>query len=99
MKRFDQFGIKPETKSFVGDKIKISRVLDREITVMNYRITDSKYQDKTEKCLHMQIELNGEKHVIFTGSGVLMDMIQQVPREEFPFIAKIIKDNDRFEFA
>jgi hypothetical protein len=99
MKTFKEFGIKAESQSFTGDKIKISRVLNKEITVHDYKIEDSKYGDN-KKCLSLQIEFDGEKRVIFTGSNVLMNMIQAVPRDGgFPFKTTIIKDDERYEFS
>ena len=43
MNEFKNFNIKPETKSFEGDKIKIYQVLDRLITVLSFKIENSKY--------------------------------------------------------
>src|SRR5205809_1348577 len=99
MKRFSEFGIKPTLKTLVGDKIKIDRILNKEITVTDYRIENSKYEKGNGKCLYMQIELNNNKHVVFTGSTVLMQLIEQVPKSDFPFQTTIIKDNDHFEFT
>jgi hypothetical protein len=96
MKQFKEFGIKPESQIFTGDKIKMERILNREIKVMDYRIEDSKYQGK---CLHMQIEIGETRHVVFTGSGVLIEMIERVPKMDFPFITTIVKENERFEFT
>jgi hypothetical protein len=96
MKRFSDMGIAPELKGFVGDKIKLERILNREIIVHAFKIEESKFKGS---CLHMQIELKGEKHVVFTGSTVLMNIIKQVPAADFPFTATIIKTNDYFEFT
>lgn len=98
MKSFKDFGITPTLKNFVGDKIKIDRIVNREIIVHEFRLQDSKFEKGHGKCLHLQIEINGTKHVVFTGSSVLMDMIQKVPQSEFPFKATIEKFNDHFEF-
>jgi hypothetical protein len=96
MKQFKDFGIKVQSKAFQGDKIKIERLLNREITVHEYRIENSKFNGK---CLWLQISLGDMKYVVFTGSLVLMDTIEQVPKENFPFLTTIIKDNERFEFS
>lgn len=98
MKQFSEFGIKPSLPGFIGDKIKIERVLNRKIIIHDFRIEDSKFGNKT-KCLYLQIELNATKHIIFTGSYGLLEQIQQVPKSEFPFTATIIKENDRYEFT
>ena len=98
MNNFKNFGIKPELSTFTGDKIKIDRVLNAEITVLDYKIEDSKVKLGT-KLLILQIEKSGTKHVIFTGSTILMQMIGKVPKENFPFITTIIKDSEHLEFT
>lgn len=99
MRHFKDFGIKPASKSFVGDKIKIERVLNREIIIHDFKIEDSKYERGCKKCLHLQISIADTKHVVFTGSAVLMELIEKVPEDYFPFSTTIKKENDRFEFT
>lgn len=82
--------------NFSGDKIKIARILNKQITIEKYRIVDSKYEGKR---LDLQITHDGEQRVAWTSSSFLMDMIQKVPQEDFPFIATIIKDNERYLFT
>jgi len=67
--------------------------------VLDYKIEKSKFEKASGKCLHLQIELNQTKHVIFTGSTGLMDQIEKVPREKLPFKTTIVKENERFEFT
>lgn len=99
MRRFNEFGIKPTEKGFTGDKIKIARILNREIVVKNYKIEPSKYPKKPDdKCLYLQIELNGVEHVVFVASNALMDQIERVDKGNFPFTT-IIVNNDRYEFT
>lgn len=103
MNKFGQFGIKPVAKGFEGDKIKISKILDREIIVHAFRIEDSKVKEFKEKgngiCLHMQIEINKEMRIVFTSSSGLLDAIQQVPELGFPFVTTIVRNNERFVFT
>jgi len=99
MKKFSDLGVKPPSDTMVGEKVKITKVLNREITVLNHRIDDSKFQkNKSGKCLCIQIQLGGEKRVVFTGSDVLINMIRQVKKEDFPFICTIVKEGEHFEF-
>lgn len=98
MKNFKDLGIKNNTQAFVGDKIKIDRILNREISVHGFKIEDSKVKSGT-KCLYMQISIGDAKHVVFTGSVVLMDMIQQVSSADFPFKTTITRENERLEFT
>lgn len=39
MKNFSDLGIKPSKKMYIGDKIKINRVLNREIIVNGFTVT------------------------------------------------------------
>ena len=96
---FSEFDIKPQVKSFEGDKIKIDRVLNKQITVLDFKIDISKYEKGTGKCLHLQIEVDSSKRVIFSGSTYLMDMIERVPKDKFPFKTIIVKENERLQFT
>lgn len=97
MKKFSQFDIKISSKGFLGDKIKIQKILNREIIVHHYIIGDSKVFKG--KCLQLQISLNETKHVLFTGSSGLLEAITQVPDSAFPFTTTIIEENDRYIFT
>ena len=103
MNRFSQFDIKAPQRGFEGDKIKISRILNREIVVHYYKITDSKvkaFQEKgSGKCLQLQISFNNEMHVVFTSGTALMEVIQQIPADKFPFTTTIVEENDRYKFT
>jgi len=90
MKDFKELGIK--SKNLSGEKIAINEVLDKQIAVYDYRVEDSKYGKRDAKCLHLQIEVDGAKRVIFTGSNVLIDIISQIPQTAFPFRATIVKE-------
>jgi hypothetical protein len=98
MKSFSEFNIKPEITSLVGDKIKMDRIINREIVVTNYKIEPSKHRENTQ-CLTLEFEMNGNKHIVFTGSTVLMQMIEKVPKGNFPFTTTIVKENEYFEFT
>jgi hypothetical protein len=99
MPQFKDFGIKTDMSTYVGDKIKMSKVLNREITVLKYKIEESKFGVQGTQRMCLQIELAGVRHIIFTNSRVLRDMIERVPQEGFPFTTIIIENNERFEFT
>lgn len=100
MRKFSDFNIKPNVKTFTGDKIKIDRVLNKTITIHSFQISDSKIEGRGNgKCLTLQIEVDNEKRILFTGSVTLQDMISQVPAEQFPFSATIVKQSERLEFS
>lgn len=97
MKRFSQLGIsKPSIQTMRGDKIKVERVLNREITVHSYTLTESKYKGQL---LTIQIEVSSEFRVLFTGSSGLIEQIQQVDPKDFPFKTEIIKETEYYEFT
>ncbi|MEI7829342.1 MAG: hypothetical protein WCI31_06215 [Prolixibacteraceae bacterium] len=101
MNTFSQFSIQAPSKGFEGDKIKMSRILNREIVVHDFKIEDSKvFKEKgSGKCLQLQIFFSNEKHIIFTGASGLIEVIQQIPQNGFPFTTTIIQENDRYIFT
>jgi hypothetical protein len=101
MNSFSQFNIQYTAKSFEGDKIKMSRILNRQIVVHAYKIEDSKmFKDRgTGKCLYLQISFDNVKHVVFTGSSGLIEVIQQIPENDFPFTTTIIEENEKYKFT
>ncbi len=99
MKSFSEFKIPAPTGSFTGEKIKIAKIMNREIVVLDSRIDDSKYpKNKSGKVLLMQLEIDGEKRVLFTGSDVLISQIQHVQKEDYPFTVTIVKEGEHFQF-
>lgn len=98
MKRFSDLGIQTETQTFIGDKVKVKNILNKEITVHNYKIEESKFKDKG-KCLHLQIKIGDEMRVAFTGSKGLISVIEKVSLDDLPFTTTIVSNNERFEFT
>ena len=99
MKSFKDFNIKPSTKLLVGDKIKIAKIMNCEIIINDFSVSESQYsKNKSGKLLTLQIEFKNEPHIVFTGSDVLLDLITQVPLDDFPFTATITQIGDHFEF-
>lgn len=99
MRKFSDFGIKPKTDRFVGDKIKIAKILNQEIIVHGFKLDKSRYEkSNSDKCLHLQIEFKGSKFLLFTGSKILADAIQQVPKDQFPFQTTITQEGEAFQF-
>ena len=92
MKNFGEFNIKPKTKGFVGDNIKIGNVLNLNIIVEDFKKGPSKIEGKGLR-LDMQIILNNTQRVVWVSSNSLIEMIESVPKEDFPFKAKIIKES------
>lgn len=98
MSNFKDFNISPVIKNFTGDKIPIKRIFNREIRVLDYKIEPSK-QKENSQLLTIHIEFQDEKRVVFTGSIILIQQIESVPKNGFPFITTIINDNEYYEFT
>lgn len=98
MRKFSDLKIKPKLKAFTGEKIPMSRIFNTEIIVLDYIIEPSTKKPGTDR-LKMQIKKGEMMHVIFTGSIVLMQMIREVPKTEFPFTTTIINNDGHFEFT
>ena len=98
--RFSDFAEKDG--SLDGTKVKLDDVLNKEITVLDFRVSPSKYQrNNTSDCLTIQFEYPdapGERHVIFTGSTVLTKTLQQY-KDKLPFITVIRKVDKFYKFT
>lgn len=101
MNSFSQFNIKKPINGFDGDKIKIAKVINNEIIVYDFKLNNSKIfkEKENNKCLQLQISLNNEKRIIFTSAKGLIEVITQIPKDNFPFKTTIIKENERFIFT
>jgi len=92
-KRFSEFA--RESMPLEGSKLKLDDVVNREITVLDYRIKDSHYKkENCEKCLTLQFKMDDKIYMMFTGSNVLRDQIDKY-KSELPFIT-VIKKIDRY---
>lgn len=94
MKKFSEFC--EEQKPLEGEKAKLDELLGLELVVTGFKIVQSKF--KESRCLHLEIELADVKHVIFTGSAVLMDQIEKY-QKMIPFETKIIKNKRYYTFT
>jgi len=96
MKRFSDFA---KENILDGDKIKIESVLNKEVKIVGFTIKNSRYsKNRTGDYLTLQIELDGEKHVIFTGSDVLIDQMKKYG-DQIPFLATIRKINKYYSLT
>ncbi len=99
-KKFSELGVKINVTKFVGEKIKLKNVLDKEITVHAFKIEQSKYpKNGNDHCLHLQISIEGKKYVAFSIAKVLIETCQQLPESAFPFSTKITNANEVYEFT
>lgn len=93
-KKFSDFA--KEKSPLDGEKIQIDKIINKEILVTNYKINDSKYNDS--KCLKLQFGVDDEKHILFTGSNVLIGQVEKY-KDEMPFLTTIKKINKYYTFT
>lgn len=91
MKKFSDFA-SPKV-ALDGDKIKLDDLVNREIVVLGYRIEKSRYsKNKSGDYLTLQVEVDGSRRIVFTGSDVLIDQLREYGKEA-PFSSVIRKVN------
>lgn len=96
-KRFADFA--QEQLPLDGSKVKIEEVLNREITVLACKIRTSKYdKSNSPRCLTLQFELDGQRHVLFSGSSVLIEQTEKY-QAEMPFLTVIKKIDKYYTFS
>ncbi|QGK72821.1 hypothetical protein [Flavobacterium sp. SLB02] len=98
MKNFKDFNIQPVIENFVGDKIETKKLLDKEIVIKDFKVVPSKFEGRGDR-LDMQIEYKDEDRVVFTGGKYLIQTIEKVPKDCFPFKAKIVEMDGHLEFV
>lgn len=98
--RFSDLGIVVSDPDMIGDKIRLDKILNKEVMVCSYKITPSKYTEKGNgKLLTLQLKVNDEYRILFTGSSTLQELIEKTPKERFPFLTVIAKNGDRLLFT
>ena len=78
--------------------MRLADLLGKPIVVLAYQIMNSKFDDNNGKCMKLQIEMDGEKRILFTGSQVLQDLTQKYAGM-IPFETTIIRQNRYITFS
>lgn len=92
-KRFSDFA--RERIPLDGAKTRLDDIINREILIIGHSIKRSRYdKNNSGKFLTLQFELDGERRVLFTGSDVLIEQLDQYG-DQIPFAATI-KKIDRY---
>jgi hypothetical protein len=84
--------------NFTGDKLKLDKILNTPIIVHDFVVEDSTVKVGTKR-LKLQIEKNDIKHIFFTGSTILIQQIERLQKEQFPFTTTIVKESEHLEFT
>ena len=98
MKTFAELTVQHDAL-FPGKKIGIEYILDQKIVVLDWKVRDSKFKDGSGKCLHLSLEFQGEKRVLFSGSMILADILAKLPKEDFPFETTIKRQYRALKFT
>lgn len=84
MQKFSEFAM--DKVPFEGNKISINDLCGREISVHNYHIKNSKFKEGLYA--EVQVMVDGEWRVFFTGSKVIRDQLERY-RDKLPFVTTI----------
>lgn len=94
--RFSDFSVSHHVLD--GEKTKISSILNKEIIVLDFKVKKSRYE--TDRYCAVQFaypEDENEHYIFFTGSGVIISMLEESKAEEhLPFITTVRKINKYF---
>lgn len=99
VKKFSEFAELP--KIFSGQKISIDELLNREIVILGFKTTESKFQKEGSDqytTLHIRIKSSAEERVLFTGSKVIREQCLQY-EDHIPFETVIKKTNKYYTFT
>jgi len=92
MRDFGEFNIEPTTKGLKGEHIKIDQLLNVNIIVEGFQVVPSKFKEKGPR-LDLQLIYKDVQRMTWVSSKSLIEMIEQVPKNGFPFKAKIVKED------
>ncbi len=89
LQKFSDFAEKHE--KLEGDKVKIDSILNKEIAITGYKIAKSKIKEGQDYLtIQFMYKSENEYRVVFTGSQVLTEQIQE-HESNIPFITTIKK--------
>lgn len=92
--RFSDFA-----RDFVGPKVRINEIINREIVVLAFKKRPSKVEEYANNEYGIfQIELDGRKYVLFSSSKVLISQAETYVTQ-MPFTARITEHNGFYTFA
>lgn len=95
MKQFAELNIKTKPALFLGRRLLMEDILNQKITVHAYKIEASKFKERgngNRLCIDFEMADNPNKRlIVFTGSGSLMDIMNNTTEYDFPFQGTIVK--------
>ena len=85
-----------EAPRLEGKKKRIEEMFDKEILIIDYRISDSHFKDATYATI--QFENGGTKYITFTGSEVLQKQLEKYSKD-MPFYTTTIRRGRYYTFS
>ena len=97
MKRFGDFA---QESVMDGDKKRLDDILNQEVKLLQVLFKGSKFERKNSgnECMTMQIEIDGRRCIVFTGSSVLIDQARKY-QAELPFMVTVKKIDRYYTFS
>ena len=84
-----------------GKKIRIDDILNKDIIILGYRLSDSHYsKNKSGKYVTVQFEYENDenKNIFFSGSDIIIDELKKY-ESNIPFETKVVKINRYYTFS
>lgn len=82
-------------RRFAGQRIRINTLLDRDIIVHDIEIRESKIKKENEekKCIYVDIEVDGERRLLWGSYRFMIQQAEQLTSDHFPFKCRIKNDH------
>lgn len=97
--KYPAFADDPETlaksseySGFVGSKIPVDKLLNKEIVFLDFIVTPSQYKRFGDSVTKVQIIVDGEKHIFFTQSKNITQTLS-VFKDKLPRTGTLVKDD------
>jgi len=80
---------------FEGERLTIEETLGEDIRVLDFAIMLSNFVDentgKNKDYAHISVEYKGEKRLIMTGSGAILNALRALDKKSLPLLTKVEK--------
>ena len=77
-----------------GKPITIEDILDEEVAILAFQSRQSQFEGR-DTYLAIQLEHGGEKKVLSTGAGAIIDAFEGITQEQLPLIGKFTKQRGK----
>lgn len=83
-----------EHSRYEGQAITIDEILDEDVVILAFQSRKSQFEGR-ETYLAIQVEHEGVKKVISTGSGPIIDALDGITPDQLPLIARFVKQKSK----